>query len=99
MGVGAPTLSAAIRRLATLGYLRREPNPNDRRAAGLTLTRQGAVAMAATSVLDPVRVRRLLAKLTLDERRQALDGMELLARASRQLATETRTKSKTRKKR
>ena len=53
--------------------------------------------MAATSVLDAQRVRALLAKLTLDERRRALEGMELLARASRQLACEVKTKNKTNK--
>jgi DNA-binding MarR family transcriptional regulator len=97
MGVGASTLSAAIGRLAALGYLRRESSPGDRRAAALTLTAQGAKAMAATSVLDPQRVRALLLKLTPDERRRALEGMELLARASRQLASEVKTKNKTNK--
>src|SRR5271165_4423634 len=48
MGIGASTLSAAIGRLGALGYLRREPKMSDRRAAGLTLTSQGAQAMAAT---------------------------------------------------
>jgi DNA-binding MarR family transcriptional regulator len=50
MGVGASTLSAAIGRLAALGYLRRESSPGDRRAAALTLTAQGAKVIAATSV-------------------------------------------------
>lgn len=99
MGVGAPALSAAIRRLTTLGYLQRESSASDRRAAALTLTAQGAKAMAATSVLDPQRVRALLAKLTRDERRRALEGMELLARASRQLGSGFKTKNKTNKKR
>jgi hypothetical protein len=53
--------------------------------------------MAATSVLDAQRVRALLARLTRDERRRALEGMELLARASRQLACDVKTKNKTNK--
>jgi DNA-binding MarR family transcriptional regulator len=97
MGIGASTLSAAIGRLAALGYLKREASLSDRRAAALTLTTQGARAMAATSVLDAQRVRALLAKLTRDERRRALEGMELLARASRQLACDVKTKNKTNK--
>ena len=97
MGIGASTLSAAVGRLAALGYLRRESSPSDRRAAALTLTTQGSRAMAATSVLDAQRVRALLAKLTRDERRRALEGTELLARASRQLACEVKTKNKANK--
>jgi DNA-binding MarR family transcriptional regulator len=85
MRISASTLSAAIRRLAALGYLKRELSASDRRAAALTLTPLGAKAMAATSVLDARRLRALLAKLTREERRRALEGMELLARASRQL--------------
>jgi hypothetical protein len=50
--------------------------------------------MAATSVLDGQRVRALLVKLTRDERRRALEGMELLAWTSRQLASEVKTKNK-----
>ncbi len=92
MGIGVSTLSAAISRLASLGYLRRESSTSDRRAAALTLTPQGTRAMAATSVLDAQRVRVLLAKLSPEECRRALEGVELLARASRQLADELKTK-------
>jgi MarR family transcriptional regulator, organic hydroperoxide resistance regulator len=86
MGVGASSLSAVIRRLARLGYLRRDRNPRDRRVAALTLTDQGTKAMAATSVLDSTRVAALLGKLTPMERNRALEGMELLAKAAQQLA-------------
>ena len=98
MGIGVSTLSAAISRLASLGYLKRESSTSDRRAASLTLTSHGARAMAATSVLDAQRLRALVAKLSPEECRRALEGMELLARASRQLADELKTKkNKTRK--
>lgn len=94
MGIGASTISAAIARLATLGYLRRQASDNDRRAAALTLTSLGAKAMAATSVLDAQRVGALLSKLTRSERKRALEGMELLARASRQLTGGRKTKNR-----
>jgi DNA-binding MarR family transcriptional regulator len=99
MGIGASTLSAAIGRLAALGYLRREPKMSDRRAAGLTLTSQGAKAMAATSVLDAQRVRALLTHLKTGERRRALEGMELLAGAARKLTHSSKNKVKTHKRR
>ena len=86
MGVGASSLSAAISRLAKLGYLHREQNPRDRRAAELRLTEQGAKAMSATSVLDPNRLAAVLHQLTASERLRVLEGMELFANACRELA-------------
>ncbi len=92
LGVGASTLSAAIRRLAGLGYLRREQDRRDRRAAALTLTEQGAKAMSATSVLDENRLAAVVALLTAEERKRAIEGMRLLAEASRRLALRSKTK-------
>jgi DNA-binding MarR family transcriptional regulator len=84
MGIGVSALSASIRRLAGLGYLRREQNPEDRRAAALTLTPQGANAMAETSVLDSRRLAAVLDRLTPSQRLRALEGIELLAMACSQ---------------
>jgi hypothetical protein len=47
----------------------------------LTLSQQGA---AATSVLDSQRVEAVLARLKPSELKRALEGLELLARASQQ---------------
>jgi MarR family transcriptional regulator, organic hydroperoxide resistance regulator len=92
MGIGASTISAAIRRLVGLGYLQRDRGRNDRRVASLTLTEEGAKAMAATSVLDGSRLAALLALLTHEERKRAVDGMRLLADASYRLALRLGTK-------
>ncbi len=86
LGVGAPTLSASLRRLESLGYLVRQRSAADGRAIELRLTAQGAKAMRATSVLETARVRALLATLTADERIRAITGIELLARGARALA-------------
>jgi MarR family transcriptional regulator, organic hydroperoxide resistance regulator len=93
MGVRASTLSAAVSRLAELGYLRREQSARDKRAAALTLTDQGASAMAETSVLDRDRLAALTALLTDDERDRAIDGLRLLAEASRRLRLQTNQRS------
>ena len=42
--------------------------------------------MAESSVLETSRVRALLKRLSVTERKQALDGLALLARAARDLA-------------
>ncbi|HKO57432.1 MAG TPA: winged helix DNA-binding protein, partial [Thermoanaerobaculia bacterium] len=56
LGVVASTLSAALLRLARLGYLTSTPRADDRRQRELRLTDRGAEAMASTSVLDAARV-------------------------------------------
>lgn len=83
--VAPSTLSAAIARLAELGYLTSEPGKTDRRQRELRLTARGAEAISSTSVLNAERVQALLNKLKPDERKAAVRGLALLAKAARQL--------------
>ncbi len=83
LGIQPSTLSAALARLTALGYVDQAADDGDRRRKSLTLTRKGEVAMAATSVLDPRRVKRLLARLAADERLRAVEGLSLLAEAAK----------------
>jgi DNA-binding MarR family transcriptional regulator len=85
LSVAASTLSAAIARLSRLGYLTSEPSSSDKRQRELRLTARGAKAIALTSVLDEKRVRKLLGRLNAQERATALRGLQLLARAARQM--------------
>jgi MarR family transcriptional regulator, organic hydroperoxide resistance regulator len=89
LSVRGSTLSAAIHRLVQLGYLQRKKTPRDRRTVALTLTPQGAKAMAKTSVLDSERVSTVLARLSRSEKQRALEGLALLAKASRQTMNPT----------
>ena len=89
LSVRGSTLSAAIRRLEQLGYLQRKKMPQDRRIVALTLTPQGAKAMAKTSVLDAERVEAVLARLNRSEQKRALEGLAILAKASRQTMSKT----------
>jgi len=63
--------------------------PRDRRTVALTLTPQGSEAMAATSVLDSERVAAVLAGLSRNERKRALEGLVLLAEAAKRTMTES----------
>jgi DNA-binding MarR family transcriptional regulator len=85
LGVKPSTLSAAIARLAELGYITNTPAETDRRKRELRLTARGAEAISTTSVLDAKRVRAMLSKLKPDERKAALRGLALLAQAARRL--------------
>lgn len=82
LGVTGSTLSAAVQRLEAQGYLTRRPRAGDRRTIELRLTMRGTEAMTATSVLDRRRVAEVLKRLAPAERRRALAGLALLARAA-----------------
>lgn len=85
MGVGASTMSAALRRLETLGYVARTTAAGDRRGAELRLTARGAEALAGTSVLESARVEALLRLLRPADRARAVEGLRLLGRAASML--------------
>jgi DNA-binding MarR family transcriptional regulator len=71
--------------LVELGYIRSDPPQSDKRQRELRLTEKGEEAMAGTSVLDGERIVALLERLNAAERKSAVDGLRLLARAAREL--------------
>lgn len=83
LGVAPSTLSATISRLEKLGYVSNQPAEKDKRQRELRLTERGVAAIAGTSVLNADRVRALMKKLNPDERKAAVRGLALLARAAR----------------
>ena len=83
LGLAASTLSAAIARLAKLGYVAAGKAAADGRAIDLRLTAKGAAAMQASSVLDAALVANMLAHLSSSERKRALEGIGLLAKGAR----------------
>ncbi|MEW6321644.1 MAG: MarR family winged helix-turn-helix transcriptional regulator [Acidobacteriota bacterium] len=85
LSVRPSTVSEAVSRLESLGYLCRRQSGTDRRRQELLLTARGADAMAGASVLDRGQVRRLLALLPPARRADAVKGLELLAEAARAL--------------
>ena len=82
MGVTVATMSLAIDRLQRRGYARRDRDPQDGRRVLLRVTPAGVRLREAKSVLDPVRVEQVLGQLSPADRDKALEGLELLARAS-----------------
>ena len=82
MGVTASTMSLSVDRLERLGYVTRARDRSDRRRVLLRLTAAGVRVKEAQSVLEPDRVRGLLAQLAPAERAAGLRGLELLAQAA-----------------
>jgi DNA-binding MarR family transcriptional regulator len=88
MGVTPSTMSLAIEKLVRRGYVIRERSSGDRRRLELRLSPAGERIKEASSVLEPARVRALLAGMPASQRATALDGLGLLARAADQLVAE-----------
>ena len=84
MGVTASTMSLAIDRLEDAGYVERARDREDARRLRLLLTDKGRRIREAHSVLDAEKVDAMLAHLNDAERRDAIRGLELLARAAAQ---------------
>src|SRR5260370_23485534 len=81
MGVTAGTISLAIDRLERKGYVIRLKDAKDRRRVHVRLTSAGVRVRESRSVLDPARVKALVARLSDAERARAVEGLGVLARA------------------
>lgn len=97
MGVTASTMSLTVDRLARGGYVVRSRDPKDGRRVNLLLTRAGVRIKSEKSVLDPERVRFVLDQLTPEERKTAIQGLALLARASSEAMQKRQGERKTKK--
>jgi MarR family transcriptional regulator, organic hydroperoxide resistance regulator len=84
MGVTAGTTSLAIDRLERKGYVVRLKDAKDRRRVHVRLTTAGVRVREASSVLDPLRVEALVARLSDPDRERAIEGLGLLARAAQE---------------
>jgi DNA-binding MarR family transcriptional regulator len=82
LGVTPGTMSVAVDRLQKHGYVDRTWDHRDRRRVQLRLTDAGARVRSANSALDPTLVEALLARLTAEEQRAAINGLTILARSA-----------------
>ena len=85
MGVALPTMSLSVDRVEGLGLVKRERDPADGRRVNLRLTEAGVRLARGRSLLDPARVRALLATLSPAERTAGIDAIVTLARAAQRL--------------
>lgn len=91
LGLTAPTVSVSVRRLEKAGLLKRQPDPQDKRALQLFLTPQGQALQERAWAFRREKTRRLLAGLSPDERTM------LLALLERAIATAEATETTPRK--
>ncbi|MBI3448814.1 MAG: MarR family transcriptional regulator [Acidobacteria bacterium] len=84
MGVTPGTMSLAVSRLIRQGYVVRARARHDGRRLDLRLSAAGVRMKSAQSVLEPERLHAVLRRLTPAERRAAVHGLALLARAAQE---------------
>ncbi len=82
MGVTSATMSLSVDRLERKGYVVRLRDATDRRRVHVRLTTAGVRIREASSVLDSSRVEALVARLNDADRKRAVEGLALLARAA-----------------
>jgi DNA-binding MarR family transcriptional regulator len=82
LGIGPSTLSEAVDQLERHGYLTRTRRAPDRRVVELCISKKGQAAVSSGGALDPGLLRELLARLGDADRRAAVAGLEILARAT-----------------
>jgi DNA-binding MarR family transcriptional regulator len=84
MDLARSTLSEAVSKLETFGYLEKAPRDRrDRRQIGIVLTRKGVEAVRRTSVLESRRLHTALSRLSSSDLSAVIAGLETLARACR----------------
>jgi DNA-binding MarR family transcriptional regulator len=82
MGVTPGTMSIHVDRLERMGFVSRRRSETDARQVELRLTKDGVRVRDDKSVLDPALVQQMLSHLSAAERREALHGLALLAKAA-----------------
>jgi len=83
------TISIQLNRLVRLRLVQRVRARDDARRVLLRLTQAGSRITAVRSLLDPDRVRAALTRLPGPEQDAVVAGVQLLARAARELPGET----------
>ena len=84
MDLARSTLSEAVSKLETFGYLEKAPRDRrDLRHIGILLTRKGVDAVRRTSVLESQRLQAALSRLSSSDLSAVIAGLETLARACR----------------
>ena len=80
--VTLPAISQVVDRLAEKRFLVRQEDPRDRRATRLRLTREGDTLARELEQAQVGGLATLLARLSADERRKLLAGLDALVSAA-----------------
>jgi DNA-binding MarR family transcriptional regulator len=88
LGIPKSSASEQVKSLERRGFLTRRRNADDERRLSIVLTVAGAARLRRDSVLDLARLAAALRKISAEDRRAVLVGLERLAAAA-DIATDT----------
>jgi len=82
LGMPRSSASEQVKSLERRGFLSRRRDPEDERQLSIVLTAAGVARVSHDSVLDLVRLAAALKKVSAEDRRALLTGLERLAAAA-----------------
>jgi DNA-binding MarR family transcriptional regulator len=82
LGIPKSSASEQVKSLERRGFLTRRRDPDDERRLSIVLTAVGVARMRQDSVLDLVQLAAALKKLSVEDRRTLLAGLERLVTAA-----------------
>jgi DNA-binding MarR family transcriptional regulator len=82
LGIPKSSASEQVKSLAHRGFLTRHRDPGDERQLSIVLTDAGVARVRQDSVLDLVRLTSALKKVSAEDRRALLTGLERLVAAA-----------------
>jgi DNA-binding MarR family transcriptional regulator len=82
LGIPKSSASEQVKSLERRGFLTRRRNADDERRLSIVLTAAGAARLRRDSVLDLARLAAALRKISAEDRRALLVGLERLAAAA-----------------
>ena len=82
LGIPKSSASERVKSLERSGFLTRRRDPDDERRLSIVLTDKGVVRVRQDSVLDLVRLAAALRKISAEDRKAMLAGLERLAAAA-----------------
>jgi DNA-binding MarR family transcriptional regulator len=82
LGIPKSSASEQVKSLERRGFLTRRRDPEDERRLSIVLTDTGAARVSGDSVLDLVRLAAALKKISAEDRKALLAGLERLAAAA-----------------
>jgi len=82
LGMPKSSASEQVKSLERRGFLSRRRDPEDERQLSIVLTATGVARVSHDSVLDLVRLAAALKKVSAEDRRALLTGLERLAAAA-----------------
>lgn len=82
LGIPKSSASERVKSLERRGFLKRRRDPEDERRLSIVLTAKGVARLGQDSVLDLVRLAAALKKVSAEDKKAMLAGLERLAAAA-----------------